>query len=313
MLKKLLFPLLVCFFFNLNAQNIDGLWRGTFVMYLHNTYEVEMDLKRLPSNVFTAKLRITNGYYKGEYSVSGNICGNKSLEITAIFLLKENGGSNWVDCLNGTLDLSENETVLSFVDTWKEQSKADDNFTSCKVKFFQSDMFQCLRSAYLYKANYEQMVNAFDNLWTKYEKLEKEKSPKVVETYIVEKNEEKMPVIENADPLKEREVVVKNEVYVSSRNIIIEYWDKYNFDYDSISLYLNNKPVLENALLTKTKQTISIQVENGTNYLVLHALNLGVEPPNTASITIKDGKKIQNVMLYSDLAKSGALKIILKE
>jgi len=44
MLKKLLFPLLVCFFFNLNAQNIDGLWRGTFVMYLHNTYEVEMDL-----------------------------------------------------------------------------------------------------------------------------------------------------------------------------------------------------------------------------------------------------------------------------
>jgi uncharacterized protein YozE (UPF0346 family) len=311
MLKKIFIICFTLLSFHSFTQNIEGLWRGTFVMYLHNTYEVEMDLKKLPSNIFTAKLRITNGFYKGEYSISGNICNNSNLEITAIFLLKENGGSNWVDCLNGTLDLNENETILSFVDTWKE--KSNNNYANCKVKFIQSDMFQCLRSAYLYKANYEQMANVFDNLWDKYDKLKKEQPTKIVETYIVEKNEEKMPIIETANPLKDREVNVKNEVFVSSKNITIEYWDKYTFDYDSISLYLNDKPILENVLLTKTKQVISIEIEKGNNYLILHALNLGLEPPNTASITIKDGKKIQNVMLYSDLSKSGALKIVLKE
>jgi len=100
---------------------------------------------------------------------------------------------------------------------------------------------------------------------------------------------------------------------VASREITIEYWDKYNFDGDSISLYLNDKPIIENMLLTKFKASVTVKLDSTINYLTLHALNLGTEPPNTAAITVKDGKKIQNIMLYSDLAKSGTLRIISKE
>jgi hypothetical protein len=315
MLRRL-YTVLFLLFLSVSAfgQNIDGLWRGTFVMYLYNVYEVEMNLKRLPNEVFTANMKITNGHYKGEYNISGNICNKTNLEITAIFLLTENGSSNWVDCLNGTFDLSDVEQVLSFTDTWQVSQTQKGNYAACKVKFVQNDMFQCLRSAYLRKQNYTETVNAFDNLWDKYDKLKEEKSPKQEETYIVKKNEEKEPVIEiKESPFKDREVFVKNEIYVVNKTVVIEYWDRYNFDNDSISLYLNDRPILENVLLTKTKESITVNLEDGVNYLILHALNTGNEPPNTASITIKDGKKIQNVMLYSDLIKSGSLKIILNQ
>lgn len=296
------------------SQNIEGLWRGTFVMYLYNIYEVEMNIKQLPYNIFTADLKITNGHYKGEYNVSGNICNKRNLEITAIFLINENGGSNWIDCLNGTFDLSDDELTLSFTDTWKVNQEQKDRFAACKVKFIQGDMFQCLRSAFLRKQHYDKVADNFSKLWTEKEKLEKENPKKLQETYIVEKNEAKEPVIEKKDDLfKDREVIVKSEIEVVNKSITIEYWDRYNFDGDSISLFLNDKPVLENVLLTKTKESVTVVLQNGVNYLVLHAINLGTEPPNTASITIKDGKKIQNIMLYSDLQKSGSLKIVLNK
>ena len=110
-----------------------------------------------------------------------------------------------------------------------------------------------------------------------------------------------------------RPVFVKDEIEVSSADITIEYWDRYNEDGDSINLYLNKKPILQNVLLTKAKKILSIHLEKTKNYLVLDAINLGKEPPNTASITVKDGKKIQNVSLTSTMKTSGALKITLKK
>jgi len=119
--------------------------------------------------------------------------------------------------------------------------------------------------------------------------------------------------VQVAMPVLGSPVYVKDEIEVSSKDITIEYWDRYNEDGDSISLYLNNKPVLENTLLTKIKKSFTIHLDEKVNYLVLHAINTGTEPPNTASVTVKDGKKIQNVSLTSNLRTSGALKITLKE
>ena len=313
-LKKIAFVLvlLVSTIFA-HSQNIDGLWRGTIIMYVYDVYMAEMNLKKMPNETFTANLKITNGFYKGEFNISGNVCNRVNLEITAIILLKENESSNWIDCLNGTLDLSEGENILSFTDTWRQTLEMQKNYAACKVKFIQKDMFQCLRSAYLVKQNYDIYTNAFDDLWNKHDRLEQEAPQKNKETYIVEKKEEKEPIIEKKLPFKNRDVVVKSEIQVSNKEITIEYWDKYNFDGDSISLYLNDRPILENVLLTKIKSSVVVQLDKKNNYLTLHALNLGKEPPNTAAITVKDGKKIQNIMLYSDLEKSGTLKIVLKE
>jgi hypothetical protein len=321
------------------AQDVDGVWVGNFIEYVHNTYDVQLEVEKLaPGNIFSARLRITNGFYFGEFNVSGFICNKKHLEITTIVLIRETETFNWIDCLNGTFDLNEDETEMTFTDTWINKN---DKNSACKVKYIQKDMFQCLRSAYLRKPKYSDVVAEFNKRWDEYGRKKKSVpvakipvSPKpelpvaktdtaiappvtadndISETKIVAKKEDRAPVIETSEKVKMRPVEVKDEIEVSNPNITIEYWDRYNADGDSINLYLNNKPVLENMLLTKTKMTLKLYLDKENNYLVLHALNVGTEPPNTASITVFDGKKIQNVSLTSDMKKSGALKIKVKK
>lgn len=346
MIKRFLFLSLIItlntlFYTNsAKAQDIEGIWVGNFIEYVHNTYDVQLEVEKLPpGNIFSARLRITNGFYFGEFNVSGYICNKKHLEITTIVLLRETETFNWIDCLNGTFDLNEDETEMTFTDTWINKN---DKNNLCKVKYIQKDMFQCLRSAYLRKPKYSDVVAEFDKRWEEYGKKKKFKyesknlppsktitqntsvdtitSPPTAladyeksETKIVAKKEDRAPVIDTFERVKMRPVEVKDEIEVSSPYITIEYWDRYNEDGDSINLYLNKKPVLENVLLTKAKKTLQLVLDKENNYLVLHALNVGTEPPNTASITVYDGKKIQNVSLTSDMKKSGALKIKVKK
>lgn len=369
-MKKILTLFLILFSISSFSQDIEGKWFGTFIQYIHNTYDVEMDLQKLPGEIFSAQLKITDGDYFGQYQISGNICKKRYLEITAIFLMKENGGNSWIDCLNGVWDLNEDENELTFTDTWLQtEVKKND----CKVRYFQKEMFACLRSSYLRRVVYSDMTAEFDQNWKEYEqktkrpesakkpdliaktdtksskpevapttettnsskpvpdetstivavpetmksepivKPESVKSKQKTETQITAKNEDRAPIVDTFETLKMRPVYVKDEIEVSSFDIVIEYWDRYTEDGDSINLYINKKPILQNVLLTKAKKSISVRLDKVKNYLVLDAINLGTEPPNTASITIKDGKKIQNVSLTSTMKTSGALKITVKK
>ncbi|MEZ5054971.1 MAG: hypothetical protein R2807_09480 [Chitinophagales bacterium] len=348
----------------IRAQDVNGTWTGNFVQYIHNRYDVELVVEKLPpGNIFSARLRIMDDFYFGEYNVSGFICDKKYLEITTIVLLRESGPSNWIDCLNGTFDLNDDETLLTFTDTWLLREQKN---TLCKVKYIQKDMFQCLRSAYLHKAKYQSEIAAFEAKWNSIaitKKLNKtaleemlantKPTPKNTETKntstpidtsaikqtninkpipdnkieiaannvntsksetkIVAKNEERAPIIDTFEQVKTKPVVIRDEIEVVNGLITIEYWDRYNEDGDSINLFLNKKPILQNVLLTKSRKSITIQLEQEVNYLVLDAINQGTEPPNTASVTIKDGKKIQNVSLTSNMKTSGALKIVFKK
>lgn len=339
-MKKVLFFIISSVYLISSAQDIEGKWIGNFIQYTHNTYDVELTMEKLaPGNLFSARMRVTNGFYFGEYQISGDICNQKHLEITAIFLMKENGPASWIDCLNGTWDLNDDETLLTFTDTWLSTNEKND---ACKIKYIQKDMFQCLRSSYLRKPKYLTELADFESLWKKFEekllkntrvltkaqrdsiakltdvnlaevkkeKLEKEQNS---ESKIVAKNEDREPVLDTFEQIKMRPVVVKNEIEVSNADITIEYWDRYNVDGDSINLYMNKVAILENVLLTKERKILKVHLDKKKNFLVLHALNIGTEPPNTASITVKDGKKIQNVSLTSDMQTSGALKITIKE
>ncbi|HNE50090.1 MAG: hypothetical protein U0T31_04760 [Chitinophagales bacterium] len=371
-MKKYAFYFLCSFisYFASTAQDIDGVWTGNFIQYIHNTYDVQLNVKKLPpGNIFSARLRITDSYYFGEYNISGFICNKKYLEISTIVLLRESGASNWIDCLNGTFDLNDDETELTFTDTWLLQ---DQRNNTCKLKYIQKDMFQCLRSAYLHKAKYQSEIAEFEKIWDKatitkklnkaaldemlantkpstkktdtqpltqiipivkqtdtarliaqHEKELKETPKQDIaekiedfnksETKLVAKNEDRAPVIEDLEEMKSRKVQVKDEIEVSNSKIVIEYWDRYTEDGDSVNIYLNKKPILQNVLLTKAKKSITVVLDKTKNYLVLEAINLGKEPPNTASVTVKDGKKIQNVSLTSTMKTSGALKIVVNK
>ncbi len=108
----------------------------------------------------------------------------------------------------------------------------------------------------------------------------------------------------------DRAITVQKYMMVSNSTITINLWDYGQVDGDRISLYLNGMPVLENFTLEKNKKQIVVKLSPDSNVLVMHALNLGSVPPNTASLNINDGINSQDINLGSDLKKSGALEII---
>jgi hypothetical protein len=107
-----------------------------------------------------------------------------------------------------------------------------------------------------------------------------------------------------------RKFIVQEAVTVASSSIKIMVWDKNRADGDQVSLYLNGELVVENFTVTKTKKEIILNLDPGKNIIVMHALNLGLIPPNTAALSINDGSKRAKLLtLVSTLKKSGALEV----
>lgn len=110
-----------------------------------------------------------------------------------------------------------------------------------------------------------------------------------------------------------REVVVKEAVAITKRNIIIEVWDNNREDGDIISLKINNTWILKNYTVTKEKKRLKVKMPVKESTIVLIAENLGATRPNTAAISIIDGDQIKTVVLRSDMGKSEAIRIMINE
>ena len=114
----------------------------------------------------------------------------------------------------------------------------------------------------------------------------------------------------NHHKINGRRFEVQESLKVNSGVITVTVWDKNRVDGDEISLYLNEELILDRYTVSKTKKEIVLNLKPGKNILVMHALNLGRVPPNTAALKINDGTINKNVILVSDLKKSGALELI---
>lgn len=109
--------------------------------------------------------------------------------------------------------------------------------------------------------------------------------------------------------LRDREIEKQNSINVASTEIEFFVWDDgKEEDGDIISLYIGGKWVLENYSLTREKKSVKIQINpDDKNYLIMYAINEGKFPPNTAAISVFDGKKEVKLNLKSSMKACGAL------
>lgn len=131
---------------------------------------------------------------------------------------------------------------------------------------------------------------------------------------IVEKKEppqKKHKKLFNSHRINGRKFVVQESMIVSNSSVKIMVWDKNRADGDEVSLYLNGELIIEKFTVTKTKKEIMLDLLPGKNIIVMHALNLGLIPPNTAALSINDGTTSRSrlITLVSTLKKSGALEV----
>jgi hypothetical protein len=114
-----------------------------------------------------------------------------------------------------------------------------------------------------------------------------------------------------SNQFKEREKVIAQELIVDSDTLKVDFYDNGEIDGDSISVFLNDKLIAFNRILTTKSVHFDIPLDTikDVNEITMFADNLGSIPPNTALMIVNDGKKRYEIRLTSNLEKSATIKL----
>jgi hypothetical protein len=88
---------------------------------------------------------------------------------------------------------------------------------------------------------------------------------------------------------------------VKNRQLKFEIRDYLREDFDTVSIYLNRRPLYEKIGIHKKpfKQNFTLDRNSELNEIILYAENLGQIPPNTSNLTIIDGDRTHHLIISS--------------
>jgi len=110
---------------------------------------------------------------------------------------------------------------------------------------------------------------------------------------------------------EKRKNIYSKDIVVSSDSVRVSFYDNGEIDGDSISVFLNNQPILMKQELAATALNIYIVLDKtkDVNELSMFAENLGKYPPNTALMVLYDGNERHEVYLSSSLSQNATIRI----
>jgi hypothetical protein len=102
--------------------------------------------------------------------------------------------------------------------------------------------------------------------------------------------------------------VVKNLV-INTNEVTLNIYDDGAIDHDTISVYLDNKLVVNHVMLTDRPIVVTLHLDETNDYheLVLVADNEGDIPPNTSLMIVKAGDKEYEVRITSTEQKNAVV------
>ena len=115
--------------------------------------------------------------------------------------------------------------------------------------------------------------------------------------------------------LGDRAVVIKqNQITVAPGTITIEVYDHQLADGVVISLNYNGHWILKDYQLRRRARKMTLPLKPGNeNYLILHAVNMGTKPPNTATLSYTYNGERKSIVMESNLNESEMIKINVEE
>ena len=128
-----------------------------------------------------------------------------------------------------------------------------------------------------------------------------------------------IPVIMKQDSMKlNRKAEIQKIIEISNAEkdfIHLAVYDNGEIDNDTISVYLNDIPVLINRKITDKPLSIYLSLDNEKKFqkIKMIAENLGSVPPNTAIMIITTKQKRYEARLSSDLDKNAIIEFVLLE
>jgi hypothetical protein len=110
--------------------------------------------------------------------------------------------------------------------------------------------------------------------------------------------------------LTERENRVVKTLVVHTNEVTLNIYDDGAIDHDTVSVYVDNKQVINHAMLTDRPLVVTIHLDDTNNYheVVMVAENEGEIPPNTSLMIVKAGDKEYEVRITSTEQKNAVVK-----
>ena len=112
--------------------------------------------------------------------------------------------------------------------------------------------------------------------------------------------------------LREKSNVLVQEIKVDSGIVNIEFYDNGQIDGDTISVYVNDRPVVYKQLLRTQPVSMSLKVDpkRAIQDVVMVGENLGTIPPNTALMIVTANNKRFQLYLTADEKKNALVRFI---
>ena len=120
------------------------------------------------------------------------------------------------------------------------------------------------------------------------------------------------PELKLPPTLTKRKAELVKEIRVDTGNIKIDFYDNGQIDGDTISVYVNNMPVVSNKCLGAKPVSINVKIDRNKleQEVIMVGENLGSIPPNTALMIINAGEKRYQLYLTSDEQKNAMVRFI---
>jgi hypothetical protein len=110
----------------------------------------------------------------------------------------------------------------------------------------------------------------------------------------------------------DRENPVVRTIAVHTNEVILKIYDDGEIDGDTVSVYLDNRLVISNAMLTDRPLIMTVHLDDTNNYheVVMVAENEGTIPPNTSLMIVKAGDKEYEVRITTTEQKNAVVKFL---
>ena len=101
------------------------------------------------------------------------------------------------------------------------------------------------------------------------------------------------------------------DLLIESDSIRISFYDNGDIDGDSISVFLNNKPILAGQALHSRALNLYVELDSTkeVNEISMFAENLGKYPPNTALMIVTNGINRYEVYLSASLTQNSSVRL----
>jgi hypothetical protein len=109
--------------------------------------------------------------------------------------------------------------------------------------------------------------------------------------------------------LRSRSNPVVKSLIVHTNEVVLNIYDDGAIDHDTISVYLDNRQVIDHAMLTDRPIVLTLHLDETTDYheIVMVAENEGEIPPNTSLMIVKAGDKEYEVRITSTEQKNAVV------